>query len=303
MFYVAIMMSADQYEFPFHGVTNSELVMDILNGDESDWKERLFSSDFQSFVNQAVGNLDQLLNFDYYTDYRFSKTFSGISEAECLSLSVFHLNIRSLNKNYMSLLMLLENLGIRFDIIALSEIRANNLQFLHNIMPGYKFHYNSPTKSDLGGSGIFVRDSLTYHVREDIIIDCDNVESCWLEIDVHPVPVIVGCVYRHPGGALSKFNEAMDIVVEDIVGQHKSIVLTGDLIINLLKYEQDNPTSQFLENMLNRNIIPMILMPTRFGRTSNTLIDHIYYYNNCRNKNYATQSLCSGNLSGPQIQL
>jgi hypothetical protein len=47
--------------------------------------------------------------------------------------------------------------------------------------------------------------------------------------------------------------------------------------------------------MMGYNLLPTILMPTRFGIKSNTLIDHIYYFNR-KNKIYNTLSILSGNI-------
>ena len=237
-----------------------------------------------------------LVSFDYYSETRFASVFHNRSDTDLDSFSIFHLNIRSLNKNYRSLLMLHEDLKIKFHVIVLSEIRANNVGFLCNIMNGYNFHYDLPNGSDVGGTGIFIKNSINYLVRDDIKIGVDNVESIWLEIQsAHATPIVVGGIYRHPGGALSDFTCALESILEENIGHHKSLVLAGDFNINLIKFQHDNPTAKFLDTMLAYDVTPTILMPTRFGRTSNTLIDHIYYYNG-NIKNVASQSLSSGNI-------
>jgi hypothetical protein len=54
-----------------------------------------------------------------------------------IELSVFHLNIRSLNANQSNLIQLLVGLDFKFDLVVLSEIWDYNIQFYQNILPGY----------------------------------------------------------------------------------------------------------------------------------------------------------------------
>ena len=50
--------------------------------------------------------------------------------------------------------------------------------------------------------------------------------------------------------------------------------------LDLLKYEQHEPTSKYLDIMTNHQILPRIVCPTRIKNTSATLIDHIFTRNN-----------------------
>jgi len=50
------------------------------------------------------------------------------------ALSVFHLNIRSLNSSWRSLCKFLELLNFKFDVIVLTEICAYNITYYHSIV-------------------------------------------------------------------------------------------------------------------------------------------------------------------------
>ena len=53
-----------------------------------------------------------------------------------VSLSVFHLNIRSLNAKLRDFCIFMELLEIKFDVIVLSEIWSYNIDFYQNILDG-----------------------------------------------------------------------------------------------------------------------------------------------------------------------
>ena len=101
-----------------------------------------------------VNSVDEL-NFSYVTDMEF------YNKVYMLKLSVIHFNIRSLNCNHRALCQFLELLVLKFDVIILSEIWSVNIDFYHNILPGYSFHYDLPKDSQVGGVGVYISDSFT----------------------------------------------------------------------------------------------------------------------------------------------
>ena len=75
----------------------------------------------------------------HYTEDHFNSKVRGISK-DCVDISLFHLNIRSLNANHRGLCQYLEMLSLDFDVIVLSEIWSNNVDYYHSILPGYTFY-------------------------------------------------------------------------------------------------------------------------------------------------------------------
>ena len=74
----------------------------------------------------------------------------------------------------------------------------------------------------------------------------------------------------------------------DIINsENKKCTILGDMNIDLLKYNDHNLTNQYLDNIVSRTFVPMILKPTRITPTSATLIDHIY-------SNHTINSFISG---------
>ena len=86
------------------------------------------------------------LNFHYYTHDTFNTKFS---DGYSTSLSLFHLNVKSLNKNSEELVQYISCLNFSFDILVLSEIWTYNIDLFRNLFPGYFFYYSLPTISKL----------------------------------------------------------------------------------------------------------------------------------------------------------
>ena len=56
----------------------------------------------------------------------------------------------------------------------------------------------------------------------------------------------------------------------------KDFLIMGDFNIDLLNYDTSTETSDFLDEMYTSSFLPLITHPTRFGKTSQTLIDNIF---------------------------
>ena len=94
------------------------------------------------------------LNFKYFTTEEFNK---NVNKLKYIELSIFHLNVRSLNSKHRPLCQLLELTNIDFDIIVLTEIWTTNIQFYSNILPGYCFYYDLPKHSKVGGVDLYIK--------------------------------------------------------------------------------------------------------------------------------------------------
>lgn len=68
---------------------------------------------------------------------------SNLIAIESVNISVFHVNIRSLNKNDSKLYNFLLTLDLVFDVIVLSEIWDYNLELSSKLFSDYSFYYDS----------------------------------------------------------------------------------------------------------------------------------------------------------------
>ncbi len=211
------------------------------------------------------------------------------------------MNIRSLCKHRLELQVLLQQVGTPFDIIALSEIGRNNLKNCATFFHEYEFFFHSPT-SKCGGTALFIRKGIEIKTeRNDLKLqeshnsDCNyGVENNWVEIKLKEFKsnIIIGCVYRHPKGKISVFQDQLEKSLQKIDKENKICFLVGDLNINALSTSHVQ-TQNFFNSMLSQNYIPHITLPTRITDTSATLIDHIFVKYNC---DIIDEAIISGNI-------
>ena len=196
------------------------------------------------------------------------------------SLSLFHINACSLNKNFDDHQHLLSCTEKNFDIIAINGTRiTKQVSLLNNLsLNDYSFEF-TPTETSAGGTLIYVANHLSYKCCNDLNIYKKNeLESTFIEI-VNPKKsnIIVGVIYRHPSMDLTDFNcNYLNKLLENISKEQKSIFLLGDFNVNLLNYNEYNQTNEFLDSLASKSFITLILQPTRITSHSNTLIDNIF---------------------------
>ena len=125
------------------------------------------------------------------------------------SLSLFHINSCSLNKNFEELQNLLQSTNINFDVIAITETRIpKNVSVTQNIvLNNYSFEHTF-TESSAGGTLPYIADHLSYKIRNDLkIYKKFKSESTVIEI-INPRKsnIIVGAIYKHPKMDVTEFN-------------------------------------------------------------------------------------------------
>ena len=256
----------------------------------------LCNDGFMNYLHKLCGNQSFAnLNFKYCFEPEFNSLYNSL--VNNLELSIFHMNIRSLNSNQSSLLQLLYSIDNDFDIIILSEIWSNNIDFYCNLLKGYTLHHDLPINSNCGGLGIFIQNKIKAKLRPELSLQKspqNRVEDIWMEITKNKKQYIIGGIYRHPDQNISGFSAALDDVLNSIAAKRTPCIIAGDININLLKYESHADTTDYINNLLTKNFLPTILMPTRITGRSATIIDHIYYYEGSNSKH--EYNVHSGNI-------
>jgi hypothetical protein len=106
----------------FYKLTTYELTSSSFHRSQSVRSDKCQINSFYNSLQSATDStVLKQIGFAYYTDDEFNIKLSN-SSATRIDLSVFHLNIRSLNKNQEELYSLLYSLDIEFDVIILSEV-------------------------------------------------------------------------------------------------------------------------------------------------------------------------------------
>ena len=110
---------------PFNGLTNIELYDEFMTSADK-LKEVIENSTLPGFIKRFKSYFHQVgLDSKYFTKDNFYHSIKGYDTR----FSVFHLNIRSLNKYHNDLIIHLSMLNMKFDVICLSEVWKYNLEF------------------------------------------------------------------------------------------------------------------------------------------------------------------------------
>ena len=118
----------------------------------------LFNLNIGDDCNTDYPDLSTYIRSRYYSPHSFEVMKINLTKYDINhSFSIFHNNIRSLNRNLENLQShLLEELDFHFDVIGVTEtkITNSNLEGFIPSIPGYNFEY-VPTPLSAGGVGIF----------------------------------------------------------------------------------------------------------------------------------------------------
>lgn len=225
------------------------------------------------------------LNFSSkdYTECEFIDSIVNL-DISLLNLNIFHVNIRSLNANIDSLIQFLISIPLQFHMVVLSEVWACNIDFYSKVLGNYQFFYDIPIKSKVGGTAVYIHQSLSTFLRPDLRINFSSeypIEQLWLEIDAKNEKFLIGCLYRHPKCNINHFSYNLNAFLNspEIDKYKHNILILGDININLLNFDLSSDINAYLDVFLTHGFTPLINSPTRVTANSNTLIDHFLFRN------------------------
>ena len=269
--------------------TNFQCALNILDS-------KMFSPfDFDNFETEdPLNNYDPDMHFfninsnstlkdsQYYLHDSFIKDVEKyIVDSNMFSL--FHLNIRSVNRNFKNLSYFLSTLPVSFACIGLTETWINEISFDNFHYDGYNHIGKYRENRTGGGVSILLRNTVTFQPRNDLSRFNSSFESCFIEINKSQfntsTNIIVGVVYRIPGSDTDMFIDYYKEVLDLIKSEKKLGYIMGDFNLNLLNSESHVPTNEFIDINLVSSFVPLITRPTRITRTTSTLIDNIFTNN------------------------
>ena len=191
-----------------------------------------------------------------------------------------HLNVRSLNKNFDKLKLLLtelQQIKCSPDFIMICETFLNDDSCSSHHLPGYSFVEKHRTATMGGGVALYIKEGFSYKIRDDLSIFHEGqFESVFVEIDLNTSvkKLILGEIYRVPNSNQRDFIDKYNSIITKI--GKEDIIIGTDQNLDLIKSGTDSIIQDFLNINYSNGIIPLITKPTRITHTSATLIDNIY---------------------------
>src|SRR3989442_8824018 len=191
-------MSFNPLLFPFSSLSNSDL---SSNFSFSSYSSNNVDNDLKTLISDSLVDVNvEMFEFDYYTPCQLNNLANRYKSNT--RLTMFHVNVRSLNANYNKLISYLQTLTFSFDIIILSEIWSTNLDYYSNLLKGYDFFFDLPDNR-VGGMGIYAKDTLnatqtTKYLPPSSNFKLRHYESVWIEICFNNLLTVIRGYYRHP---------------------------------------------------------------------------------------------------------
>ena len=164
------------------------------------------------------------------------------------------------------------------DLVIVSETWLKEGESKYVDLKGYKYEGIHRECKKGGGVGILIKDSIIYKPRPDLNkqVQHNSYEHYFIEIKGSQYNVIVGSIYQPPNTEVDKFLEEYNNSLEVIsLEKGKELILGIDHNLDLLKQTMHKKTQDFVENTLDRSLLPVITKLTRISKTSATLLDNI----------------------------
>ena len=216
---------------------------------------------------------------DYKTENQFNELFDKTRSSFSNCISLLHLNIRSLPRNYDNFTRFLANIDGKFSIMGVSETWLKDSGYSFDI-EGYDFIHNPRPNRVGGGVGIYVDNDLEFKPRPDLAItdiSSPSTESLFIEIR-RPLSqnIIIGVIYRSPDSNVNDFVQNFNSLLAKIGKENKLSYLLGDFNLNVTNYHSHSLTGEFVDVTYANLFVPLILRPTRITSYSASLIDNIF---------------------------
>lgn len=229
----------------------------------------------------------------YIRDFKTKITKSRIvgNATECSTIlknsvsndfKIFHMNIRSINKNFDEFKILVEQLESKFDMYVLSETWQIHDPTLFNI-DGYTLIYNSGDFNQNDGVVVFIRNSIKFKSN---IVNIGHFKSIEISCKINNKTYLVTALYRPPSNTkreIQDFNNNLKNYLKSLKNYLDFHLVVGDINIDIT--DNRDVINDYLNLLGEEGFTPAINSFTRVDGNSKTCIDHIFIKNKMQNNN------------------
>ena len=171
-----------------------------------------------------------------------------------------------MSKNFESFREFLDSLCFTFSAICLSETWITNYVSLHQTRKNHRG----------GWLYIFLLESLSYKVRDDLAVNSSAIECLCVEVfNKNSKSIVLNLAYRPPNGDPNEIENHFKNILSKREITNKELVLVGDFNINVLDFNESKMVQNFVNLMFRHGLIPIVDEATRVTRNTVTAINHI----------------------------
>ena len=215
---------------------------------------------------------------------------SDLESTHTNGFSIFHVNIRSIRKNFKKLYELITTIKQPFDVLALSETWVSDIDAIDDYnIDGYTAIYQNRQDREGGGVCIFIN-SLSFDFQ---FVECMSYKDTFnniLTIKLTPKfqhdinkskrrdrQKLFTVCYRSPDTDNNSFINNLTPILTKIHRTNKPSYIIGDMNYNIVNTNHHQPTQTYYTLLTALMYQQVINKPTRITETSSTIIDHIWH--------------------------
>lgn len=188
-----------------------------------------------------------------------------LNTSTCSSLSIIHMNVRSISKNFEQFRILLYSLRVCFDVIILTECWLTKAVTLP-VIEGYKSFLTTRNSNQNAGIVMYIKNNLkNYTIHEPLAEECDSL-ICKLDSHTAIVAAYRSPSYRH----INKFLDCLDSILPNLAS-FKNLILIGDINLDIKTGFQDQRSNDYLNLTSFYGLMPAHRIPTRYENC----LDHV----------------------------
>jgi len=212
----------------------------------------------------------------YYDYSESNKYLTSISKNTIIS--IFHINIRSLNANYKKLQAVLSAYTNKFSVILLSEIWDTNIDYFSSVFSDYNFIFCAPKNQKPGGVGMLIKKNISYNILHSST-ESDYfgllAEHMVVNISVNSRIFRIYLFYRHPTTSIPDFNDLLAKFMK-VIKPHKRSFIFGDLNIDLNKFDTSVHVNNYVQLLECLKFNCYSILPTHVDKNFATVLDHAW---------------------------
>lgn len=231
---------------------------------------------------------------DYCEQHNFSSAESWcqyLSDQGANRISIAHMNVRSLRKNFGEILVQFQDAFKNLHVIVFTEINLHedSLSMFH--IPGFEMYATCRQTRRGGGVLIYLRTDYVFERKNTSFNSCETVSGC-VQVQNHRLHILA--VYRPPNPTnVPLFVQELENFVSS-VSKDCDLIILGDTNIDTMKRDHNNTVmyEDFLsEYKLFNTISDVTREEIRLGQLIESCLDHILIrFNNKKSKQ------CSSNV-------
>jgi exonuclease III len=133
-----------------------------------------------------------------------------------------------------------------------------------------------------GGVGIYFKNGIKFQQKDKSIFIEKVIETIFADVWLNGKKFTIGSVYRSngkhptlsPNDQFLQFLELFNNTVEHLSSPNIEILIAGDFNIDVLKYQNCNMATTYIDSLFSNGLLQSMIKPTRCTNSSASCIDH-----------------------------